>query len=248
MTQSPTWFVQWFDSPYFHKLYFNSENPQIEEFIKNLIQVMGIPPGAKLLDSACGRGKFTELLASNGFEVTGVDISPESIAIALQNESPTQHYYLHDLRLPFWINYFDAAFNLFTSFGFFKTEREHYNAIRTIGQSLKVGGRFVIDYLNVHYAENNLVFKSEKEIDGIGFRITKWMDETHFYKKVVVEDEAVGEPLEFVETIAKYNLGDFNDMLAFHGFQVQQVFGDYSLGTYDVYKSPRLIIIAEKYK
>ena len=39
------------------------------------------------------------------------------------------------MRLPFWINYFDFAFNFFTSFGYFRTEREHYNAVRTIAQS-----------------------------------------------------------------------------------------------------------------
>ena len=99
------------------------------------------------------------------------------------------------MRLPFWINYFDYAFNFFTSFGYFKTRREHDNAIRTIAQSLKMDGTFVMDYLNVHYAEDHLVHQSEKEIDGINFIITKWFDETHFYKKIVVEDEDLQEPL-----------------------------------------------------
>ena len=74
----------------------------------------------------------------------------------------------------------DYAFNFFTSFGYFNTQRENDNAIRTIAQSLKKSGYFVLDYLNVHYAEDNLIHKSEKQIDDVSFFITKWYDEDFF--------------------------------------------------------------------
>jgi hypothetical protein len=35
-------------------------------------------------------------------------------------------------------------------------------------------------------------------------------------------------------------------MLAYQDMQVQEAFGDYKLGRYDVRKSPRMIIIAKK--
>ena len=35
-------------------------------------------------------------------------------------------------------------------------------------------------------------------------------------------------------------------MLSFQGLQVQEVFGDYQLGSYDIRKTPRLILIATK--
>ena len=150
------------------------------------------------------------------------------------------------MRLPFWINYFDYAFNFFTSFGYFNTQREHYNAIRTIAQSLKPEGTFVIDYLNVHYAEDHLIHKSEIEIDGINFYLTKWFDEDFFYKKIVVEDDRLEQPIIHQEKVAKFSLGDFTEMLAYHEMQVQEVFGDYNFNEYHVKKSPRMIIIAKK--
>ena len=103
-----------------------------------------------------------------------------------------------------------------------------------------------MDYLNVHYAEDHLIHQSEKQIDHVNFIITKWYDETHFYKKIIVEDECLKEPLVFTEKVSKFSLGDFTDMLAYQQMQVQQVFGDYTLGHYDVRKSPRMIIIAKK--
>jgi len=41
-------------------------------------------------------------------------------------------------------------------------------------------------------------------------------------------------------------LGDFTEMLAYQGMQVQEVFGDYQFGSYDVRKTPRLIVVASK--
>lgn len=240
------WFRYWFNSPYYHKLYFERGEHEAEAFISRLLAYLKPAAGSLMLDVACGRGRHSRILASSGFDVTGFDLSPESIKYAKQFERNNLHFYEHDVRLPFWINYFDYAFNFFTSFGYFRTEREHSNAIRTIAQSLKSNGIFVIDYLNAHCAEDNLVHKSEKEIDGVHYFLTKWFDETHFYKKILIEDEALKEPIEFVEKIAKFSLGDFNDMLSYHGLQVQQVFGDYQLNAYNVKKSPRLVIVAKK--
>jgi SAM-dependent methyltransferase len=201
---------------------------------------------ARVLDVACGKGRHAVHLAQQGFEVTGIDLSEESIAEALLQQSDTLQFYVHDMRLPFWINYFDYAFNFFTSFGYFATQRENDNAIRTIAQSLKPGGYFVMDYLNVHYAEDHLVHQLDKTIEGVNYFITKWFDETHFYKKIVVEDEALSEPMVHVEKVAKFSLGDFTDMFAYQGLQIQEVFGDYNFGPYDIKKSPRLIMIARK--
>ena len=241
-----TWFKDWFNSPYYHQLYFNRDDNEAAAFIDKLVKYLKPAPGSSMLDVACGKGRHSILLAEKGFDVTGIDLSDDSINEALLSQSDSLHFYKHDMRLPFWINYFDYAFNFFTSFGYFKTRREHDNAIRTIAQSIKKDGTFVMDFLNVHYAEDHLIHQSEKEIDGINFIITKWYDETHFYKKIVVEDEALEEPLMYTEKVAKFSLGDFTEMFAYQGMQIQEVFGDYDFGNYDVKKSQRMVMIAKK--
>ncbi|MES2892817.1 MAG: class I SAM-dependent methyltransferase [Bacteroidota bacterium] len=244
--QTQPWFKDWFNSPYYHQLYFNRDQQEAAAFIDKLIAHLHPAQQSRILDVACGKGRHSIYLAEKGFNVTGIDLSEYSITEALKHESESLHFYRHDMRLPFWINYFNYAFNFFTSFGYFKTAREHDNAIRTISQSLVSGGIFVIDYLNVHYAEDHLVHNFEKDIDGVNYYITKWLDETHFYKKIVVEDEALEEPLVYTEKVAKFSLGDFTEMLAYQDLQIQEVFGDYNFGGYDVRKSPRLVIIAKK--
>lgn len=241
-----TWFKDWFNSPYYHQLYFKRDDKEAAAFIDNLISYLKPPVNSTMLDVACGKGRHSIQLAGKGFDVTGIDLSDDSINDALQYETETLHFYKHDMRLPFWINYFDYAFNFFTSFGYFKTRREHDNAIRTIAQSIRREGTFVMDFLNVHYAEDHLVHQSEKEIEGINFIITKWYDETHFYKKIIVEDETLQEPMVYTEKVAKFSLGDFTEMFAYQGLQMQEVFGDYSFSNYDVKKSPRMVMIAKK--
>ena len=243
-----TWFKDWFNTTYYHQLYFKRDDKEAAAFIDKLIT--HLKPGADslMLDVACGKGRHSIQLAAKGYDVTGIDLSEDSILEALKHESDSLHFYQHDMRLPFWINYFDYAFNFFTSFGYFKTQREHDNAIRTIAQSIKLKGIFVMDYLNVHYAEDNIIHQSEKEIEGVTYIITKWYDETHFYKKIMVEDEALQEPLVFTEKVAKFSLGDFTEMFAYQGMQIKEVFGDYNFKNYSTKSSPRLIMIAEKIK
>src|SRR5258705_12665122 len=171
------WYKNWFNSPFYHKLYFERDEQEAVAFIKKLIAHLQPSPASRMLDVACGKGRHSKTLASLGFIVTGIDISPDSIAFAKKFESDNLEFYVHDMRLPFRGNYFDYAFNFFTSFGYFKTRREHDDAIRTIAKSLKPGGVFVIDYLNVHYAEDHLVHNEEKQIAESRYDIHRWDDE-----------------------------------------------------------------------
>ncbi|MGH2563513.1 MAG: class I SAM-dependent methyltransferase, partial [Ginsengibacter sp.] len=228
MSETRPWFKDWFNSPYYHQLYFKRDTEEAKKFIKELIEHLQPAKESLMLDIACGRGRHSRILADMGFDVTGIDLAVESIKEAKKYETDKLHFFVHDMRLPFWINYFDYAFNFFTSFGYFNTRREHENAIRTIAQSIKPGGTFVMDYLNAHYAEDHLVHKSELKIDDVNYYITKWFDETHFFKKIIVEDEMLKKPLQHQEKVTKFSLGDFTEMFAYHQLQVQEVFGDYN--------------------
>ncbi len=243
------WYEDWFNSPFYHKLYFEHDDKEAKAFIHQLIEHLNPAPGSKMLDVACGKGRHSKILASLGFDVTGIDISPDSIAFAKQSEKEGLEFFLHDMRLPFYSNYFDYAFNFFTSFGYFKTRREHDSSIRTIAKSLSTenpSGKFVIDYLNVHYAEDHLRNSEIKQLGETTYDILRWHDTTHFYKKITVTDKTLEQPFTCTEKVAKFSLGDFTEMFAFQGMQIQEVFGDYKLNPYDIKKTPRLIIVAGK--
>ena len=71
--------------------FFEYEAPQYEQevFTKNtaaelrfLVETLQLPPGASILDIGCGTGRHSLGLAKLGFQVTGVDLSPDMLAIA----------------------------------------------------------------------------------------------------------------------------------------------------------------------
>ena len=53
----------------------------------NLLRIMDIKPGMKVLDLACGQGYFSRIFFGRGADVTGADIGKELIAVA-QKRSP----------------------------------------------------------------------------------------------------------------------------------------------------------------
>lgn len=241
------WFKDWFNSHYYHLLYQHRDDQEALSFIRALIGHLQPTPGAAMLDVACGKGRHSKVLNDMGFDVTGIDLSGASIAEAKADENDSLHFFQHDMRLPFWVNYFQYAFNFFTSFGYFRTRREHDNAIRTIAQSLRPGGVLVLDYLNVHYVEDHIEKSKTVRQEDVTFHITKWHDDNHFFKQIQITDAAHTTPHHlYTERVAKFSLGDFTEMMAYQGLQVQEVFGNYSLGAYHVRQSPRMIMVARK--
>ncbi len=243
-----TWFKDWFNSPYYHLLYAHRDEQEAATFIDKLIKHLQPATDAKMLDVACGKGRHSMQLAANGFDVTGIDLSSESIEVALQSETNNMHFYKHDMRLPSWINYFDIAFNFFTSFGYFKTQREHDNAIRSIVTSIKPNGIFVIDFLNVQFSSDKEVAETQQQIGSTTYTINKWSDDKHFYKKILVEDIALLKPMQYTEKVAKFSLQDFENMFKKQGLKIKEVFGNYNFAEYNATTSPRLIMIAQKIK
>lgn len=240
------WYKHWFNSPFYHRLYFERDESEARQFIERLLDHLQPSPGSFMLDLACGKGRHSKFLASKGFDVTGIDISVDSIQYAKQFETERLHFFQHDMRLPAWINYFDYVFNFFTSFGYFHTRREHDDAIRTVAQSLKPGGCLLIDYLNVHYVEDRLVHNENKQVGDTAYEIHRWHDGDFFYKQITVTSPSLSQPAVYTEKVAKFSLGDFTEMLSFQKMQVEEVFGDYALNPYDIRKTPRMILRAGK--
>jgi len=246
MNLSSDWFREWFNSPYYHQLYAHHDDKEAAYFIGHLLSHLHPAEGSRLFDIACGRGRHARILASRGFDVTGIDIAPDNISFAKKFETGKLHFFVHDMRLPCWINYFHYAFNFFTSFGYFNTEREDRDATRSISQSLVNGGIFVMDYLNVKYTEEHLIPNSDSLISGVHYTCSKWFDQEHFYKHIQIDDPGAKRSLAFTERVTKFSLGNFKKLFSAQGLNIAETFGDYELNAYEESSSPRLIMLATK--
>lgn len=54
----------------------------------------------KILDAACGPGKYAEILISQGADVQGFDISPKMVGLANERNNTQDSFFVHDLSEP----------------------------------------------------------------------------------------------------------------------------------------------------
>src|ERR1700754_3089184 len=231
-TRPQPWFRNWFDTSFYHQLYGHRDEKEAAGFIDALLAELQPSKDTRMLDLACGAGRHAKYLASKGFDVTGIDLSPSSIRMARKNASPKLQFYQHDMLMSFGTGKFDFIFNFFTSFGYFKSMEENLLVMNNISTCLKRHGSVVIDYLNVPYSEQCLIPKEEKEIDGIQYHLTRWMDEKHFFKQIEIDNGSSTKPLVFREQVAKLRLPDFEYLFEQNGLLLQNVYGDYQLNKY----------------
>lgn len=239
------WYENWFGSPYYRILYQNRDENEAQEFIENLLGNLQPVEGCKMLDIACGEGRFARQLAEHGFDVTGIDISNSSIESAVAFEQENLHFYVQDMRFPFYINYFDFAFNFFTSFGYFKYDRDHRLAAKSFAAALKPGGILVIDYLNHEQVRVNLVPQETIERGSYSFRIHRRLERNHIIKDIDFKD-VNKHPRHFTESVAIFSLVQFTDMFSNAGMELVNTFGDYQLSPYLESVSPRMIMVFKK--
>lgn len=237
------WFRSWFDSPYYPILYRNRDFSEAQQFIDALLAFLNPKPSDTFLDVACGRGRHSIYLNSLGYNVTGIDISANSIEDAQQSASESLSFHVHDMREPLAENEYEIALNLFTSFGYFETREEHLKSLENIYKSLKPGGTFVIDFLNTEYVQSGLVPSEKDEASNVKFEITRTLANGYIEKNIHVTD---GDKASvFQEKVMAFSRAELDEMLGKAGFTIQRCFGDYKLAPTSP-SAPRTIIIASK--
>lgn len=234
------WFASWFDSPYYHILYKDRDEEEAQLLMDNMVHYLNLPKEAKILDLACGKGRHSIYLNQLGFDVTGADLSTNSISEAKKSENKTLHFREHDMREPFE-DQFDAIFNLFTSFGYFENEQDNLATLKAIKESLTEYGFAVIDFMNVHQVIANLVPEEVKTVDGIAFHIKRYVKDHYIFKEIDFEDQ--GEKFHFTEKVRALTLADFETLMEKAEIFLLDIFGDYKLRKFHKMESERLIMI-----
>lgn len=238
------WYKSWFDSPFYYILYKDRNEQEAKEFIDRLLAFLSPEKDARMLDLACGRGRYSRYLASKGFQVVGLDLSLSSIAFAREFETENLTFYRHDMRQPFRTNYFNFVFNFFTSFGYFDAEREHLRTIKNVANGLKPGGIFVLDFFNSDKVLSQLPADYSKKVDDYDFEIRKEFADGHIFKTISFFD--AGRKFTFTEKVRAFSFADFGRLFEAAGLEMMHHFGDYFLNPYNHEQSDRLILIGKK--
>ena len=131
-----------------------SRKPEtIERTVAWIVDTLGLVAGDSVLDLGCGPGLYAAKLAERGLDVTGVDISPSSIAYA-EGYART-HGLSIDYRCKTYleladVNRYEAALLIFGDFCTFNPQ-DRRRLLNNVHRALRPGGHFILDVSTRHH-------------------------------------------------------------------------------------------------
>lgn len=209
----------------------NSEdmrNKAIQE-VEFLVTVLKLSAGAKILDVPCGTGRHSHLLADKGFNVTGVDINPDCLAIANKENIPGFKAYLGNMQDLSSYKNFDCTLNLFTSFGYFATDEENENVLKEMVRTLKPGGKLVMNLINRLWLMS--IYQPAfwvRRNDVLLINASKFDPKTNYNETyITAKDEATGEATVSYHRSRLYAPSEIVELMKRAGLKDIKVYGDY---------------------
>lgn len=110
-----------------------------------------------IVDLGCGTGTLTEMMASDGYDMIGVDNSQEMLTIAMEKRDKAEHetmYLLQDMRELELYSTVGTIICVCDSLNYLLEEDEILGTFRLVDNYLYPGGIFIFDFNTVYkYAE-----------------------------------------------------------------------------------------------
>ena len=239
------WYKQWFGEEYL-ELYAHRDEGEAERHVDFVESLFRGRPRA-ILDLACGAGRHTAALGERCYRAIGIDLSVELMA-----RSPALKRAAGDMRrLPFGDATFDWVLNFFTSFGYFETERENFQVVAEIARVLPLGGRCLLDLMNLDATLAGLKEYEQREDGERRVEIRRWWDaqQRRVNKRIRIVD--LDEPRRgreartFLESVRAYTLDEVTMGLRWAGLEVESTFGSFAGEAYGR-DSERLILVGRR--
>jgi SAM-dependent methyltransferase len=241
------WFEDWFDQEEYLAVYNQRNDEDAKKVVSLIINNVNLPASSSVLDIACGTGRHSILFALRGFDVTAVDLSRELLLIAEEKSNELKlkiNFVREDLRKFKDKNKYNLVLNLFTSFGYFKSDAENLKMISLAYNHLKNKGYFIFDYFNKIYLEKNLIKVSKDYFNDLEIIQYRKIENERIIKEILIKSKE--EIKKYIESVklygAEFLIKKFNEQ----GFNIRHIFGSYNGDEFNPEKSPRLILICQR--
>lgn len=246
------WFKETFGQRYLD-LYSHRDESEARSVL-NLIRRAALPlrlEQLRILDLACGAGRYSSLLAGQGHFVAGVDLSAELLLNATRRtESETDIgravFIRADMRAVPFKDAFDLVICMFTSFGYFDTDQQNAAVLTEMAGALRSGGAYLIDFLNRPRVMSRLKPEDSFEKGGMKVQQRRWItaDSLRVEKETLVQSND-GSRERYRESVRLFSRGEMLAMLDLAGLPVENVFGGYDMTEHGD-DSERLILTGRK--
>lgn len=238
----------------------NEGSRKYETIIKSvnwLYQYMNLPEESKLLDLGCGPGLYSEHFFGQGFDVTGIDFSQNSIDFATYQSQecnyPIEYICKNYLNIDY-NNQFDVITLIYGDLCVL-SHQDRDQLLQKVKKALKPGGYLIFDVFTKHYFHKDTPKQSwyfSQEDEGFWSEKEHMLIQSHFkYKKekirldqyhILFKDGNIR-----THRIWKhyFNLERVKQMVESHGFTIKDYWSDLCGSKYDE-KSPWIGMIVQK--
>lgn len=221
-TSDVPWYECWFDKNYL-QLYKHRNTHEAKVQIDLIKRSIDLKKDHRILDLACGDGRYTYLLKDLGYRIIGLDLSRELIKEGRDKYGPLD-LIVGDMRsIP---GSYDVVLSLFTSFGYFNEDSENFRVFRAVYESLMKGGWFWLDFLNPGFIEENLVPETVTEISSV----CQVIERRRIVKNRIIKDILFFDGQEekhYRESVRLYSRKELESMFLEAGFEIGGCLGDY---------------------
>lgn len=220
------WFAEWFGEEYL-SLYGHRDEDEAADAVRLVVDHAGVGPDETVLDLACGAGRHVAHLREAGLRAFGLDLSPTLLRVAHGQGLPCVR---GDMReIPAADGAVAMVTSFFTSFGYFDEPEDDARVLEEVHRVLRPGGVFAVDYLNADAVLADLRPRTEEEANGQRVVQTRTLTDggTVVEKRIEIHDAGGGEPRTFLERVRLYTPDELRGLLAEHGIDTVETFGDY---------------------
>lgn len=137
---------------------FMDETPyqQWSEFLIKLLEKYQVKEEELVLDLGCGTGTLTELLATAGYDMIGIDNAEEMLAIAMEKKQQSQLeilYLLQDMRELELYGTVKAVISICDSLNYLLEEEDLLETFSLVNNYLDPSGIFIFDFNTIYKYE-----------------------------------------------------------------------------------------------
>lgn len=131
---------------YYNLLYKDKNYKEEVNYIENLLKNNSKHPINSILNLGCGTGNHDAFFAEREYQVTGVDLSPQMIEIAKNQNIKNADFLEGDVRNIELNKKFDAVISLFHVASYQTKNKDFDGFLQTAHKHLKKDGVFIFDF------------------------------------------------------------------------------------------------------
>jgi SAM-dependent methyltransferase len=149
MTKNKPKDVDWYDYPQYFDMLFSDETADEVKFFKKAFKKFAKRKIKRVLEPGCGSGRLVVAMAGQGYDVTGLDLSPSMLGYLdkeLKRKKLSAKTVLGDMTKMKFKKKFDAAFCTFNTFRHLMDEKSAVKHLRNVGDQVRKDGLYILGF------------------------------------------------------------------------------------------------------